>query len=57
MDRDKIQKNAEILEELIERDIHDCSLTAREFNALNNLLLELAIGGLYKVSDKYFKED
>jgi hypothetical protein len=48
-----VQENAEILEELIEKETKRSRLTLKEFNALNNIMLYLQTSGVYKLPERF----
>jgi hypothetical protein len=51
-----IQKQCEILEDLVDRECRQTRITSEEFNAINRLLLELQTLGLYDVPDRYLNK-
>ncbi len=53
MEKEKIQKCCEILEELLDRECKEERLTMKEFDAINNLLFELQCSGIYELPEKY----
>lgn len=48
-----VQNACEVLEDLLERDIHDEVLTTKEFHAINTVLLELTVKRKYAVPERF----
>lgn len=53
MENKEIQKHCEYLEELLEYECQYSRLKQKEFDAINQLLFELQVLGLYKLPEKY----